>query len=468
MKKQTKKELHDKSITFSAIAGAVNDGVSKTGQAIKEHLVAFSGNDYENGNFYKRSLKELNKTKVNSNYLEQNIKQQSGFAAEIKSTARRNAENICNGRPERIVRTDDCGFVNDPIYDHFVTDKHGRIIPGSGEQMKFVGANPQEALKKLLSKKFQKYLDADAKITVPSDYYDGIKEEIKKELQKLSKQILKAEEDGNHSLKRKLQSRKSQLSKLSKNLKDGGVSNAEAREARLRPIKSTTKDVAKLANKAGMESAMIGAGISGGISIIKNVVGVIRKDIEIKDAAKNVAKDTCRGGVISYITGFAGSGIQAIMRNSSKACMRSLSKTNIPAAVAVYAIDLSQSMSKCIKGEISAQVLMDEVGEKGAGHLTAAICTAAGQAIIPIPFIGAMAGSMVGYLLGTSLYKEVKDILEHPNWSQVQREELKVKYNEALELMRRYEEELGALCKKDNYCCRIITEFLNQVKTQEI
>ena len=49
MKKQTKKELHDKSITFSAIAGAVNDGVSKTGQAIKEYLVAFSGNDYENG-----------------------------------------------------------------------------------------------------------------------------------------------------------------------------------------------------------------------------------------------------------------------------------------------------------------------------------------------------------------------------------------------------------------------------------
>lgn len=48
MKKQTKKEFHDKSITFAAIAGAVNDRVSRTGQAIKEHLVAFSGNDYEN------------------------------------------------------------------------------------------------------------------------------------------------------------------------------------------------------------------------------------------------------------------------------------------------------------------------------------------------------------------------------------------------------------------------------------
>jgi hypothetical protein len=94
MGKISQKKENKKSVTLAAISGAVNDGVSKTGQAIKEHLIAFSGNDYENGNFYKRSLKELNKSKVNSNYLEQNIKQQSGFAAEIKSTARRNAENI--------------------------------------------------------------------------------------------------------------------------------------------------------------------------------------------------------------------------------------------------------------------------------------------------------------------------------------------------------------------------------------
>ena len=58
---------------------------------------------------------------------------------------------------------------------------------------------------------------------------------------------------------------------------------------------------------------------------------------------------------------------------------------------------------------------MDEVGEKGVGHLTAALSTVAGQDIIPIPVIGAMAGSMVRYLLGTSLYKETKEILKNPN-----------------------------------------------------
>ena len=443
----SQKKDKKKSVTLAAIPEILKDTVSKSGAAIKEHIVAYTGKDHETGNVLKRSLKKVKKYAIDPNCAEQNIKQQSGFAAEIKYTARRNAENIWNDNPERIVRTDDCGRVNDPIYDHVAINERGRIISGSGEQMKFVGSNSKESYDKLNSKAYQKYGDSDAGITVPSDSYEGIQKEINANISKTNK---------------------SKLRKLNRKLKDSGVSNAEAREARLHPVKSTAKDITKLANKAGLKSGMIGAGISGGISIIKNAVAVIKKDIEVKEAAENVVKDTCKGGLVSYITGFAGSGIQAFMRNSSKAGIRSLSKTNIPAAVAVYAIDLSQSMSKCIKGEISAQVLMDEVGEKGAGHLTAAICTAAGQAIIPIPFIGAMAGSMVGYLLGTSLYKEVKDILEHPNWSQVQREELKVKYNEALELMRRYEEELGALCKKDNYCCRIITEFLNQVKTQEI
>lgn len=45
--------------------------------------------------------------------------------------------------------------------------------------------------------------------------------------------------------------------------------------------------------------------------------------------------------------------------------------------------------------------------------LAAALSIVAGQAIIPIPVIGAMAGSMVGYLLGSSLYKETKEFLNH-------------------------------------------------------
>lgn len=60
-----------------------------------------------------------------------NIKQQAGFAAEDKYTARQNAERIISRSKERYSRTDDLGRVNDPLYDHVLLDGNGIEIPGS-------------------------------------------------------------------------------------------------------------------------------------------------------------------------------------------------------------------------------------------------------------------------------------------------------------------------------------------------
>ena len=92
------------------------------------------------------------------------------------------------------------GKVNDPIYDHIILDGEGIEIPGTGEQMKFVGSNPKACLNKLASKKFQKYLDADATITVSSDYYHGIIQEANNRIQLLEKQLDKANKSGNSEL----------------------------------------------------------------------------------------------------------------------------------------------------------------------------------------------------------------------------------------------------------------------------
>ena len=84
--------------------------------------------------------------------------------------------------------------------------------------------------------------------------------------------------------------------------------------------------------------------------------------------------------------------------------------------------------------------------------------------VVTIESSGIAPATMVGYLLGTSLYRETKEILENHNWSQEQREELKVKFSEAVELMNGFKKELSTLCKKDRFCSQIITEFLNQVE----
>ena len=101
----------------AAITGAAAETVRRYGSAVKEHLVAYSGMDNEAGVKLTRGLKSVSESKINPDFAENNIKQQAGFSAEIKSAARGNAENIINKKPARIRRTDDLGSVNDQIRD---------------------------------------------------------------------------------------------------------------------------------------------------------------------------------------------------------------------------------------------------------------------------------------------------------------------------------------------------------------
>ena len=75
--------------------------------------------------------------------------------------------------------------------------------------MKFAGSSPEAALDTLASKKFEKYLDADAKITAPSDYYDSMKTEVKTRIGDLQKQVDTLKSQGKDDLARQNQARQS-------------------------------------------------------------------------------------------------------------------------------------------------------------------------------------------------------------------------------------------------------------------
>lgn len=176
----------------AGITGAASGTVDQYGSAIKEHFVAFSGHDYETGQPLTKGLKDIAGSKVNPQYQKQNLRQQSGFSAEVKESARYNAKKILEGSAERKVRTDDIGRVNDPLCDHVTLDQNGNIVSGSGAQMKFVGNTPKEAFKKLTSTNYEKYRQAGVKLEVPSDYYEGIQKEAAAEIEKLQGQLARA------------------------------------------------------------------------------------------------------------------------------------------------------------------------------------------------------------------------------------------------------------------------------------
>ena len=447
--KMGKKE-DDKSMVNAGLAAVAEDVVSRYGGGVKEHIVAYSGIDNEipegqAGHELKRSLKSIAKSKVNPDYEKQNYKQQAGFSAEVEETARRRAEERIAGKKPTTSRTDDLGHPNHELFDiSSEVDSSGNPVPGSSAQMKFVGSTPEVAVDKMLGKDYQKYIDNDCKMLVPSDYYDGMKAALSHKMDSLEKQIEHLKAKGNYDAAAKKQAQLDKCRKLFKNLRKSNVSNAEAMEARKHPKWSTAKDIAKVAHRAGVEQAKMGAVIGGGVSIIRNMVAVCKGEKDAREALADVGCDTASAASVSYITGAAGSALKGAMQNAKTGALRAISKTNLPGFIVTSTLEVGKSLKRYFAGEIDGAECLEELGEKGYGSISGAMFAVIGQVSIPIPVVGALAGSMIGYSLSSLSFKILKDSLNEAKLAHEQRIRIEAECAEAVKMIREYRAEMEA------------------------
>lgn len=453
---EKKKNQKDKDLLNAGVAGAAYETVQRYGDAAKQHYVAYSGEDNELGKKLVKGLKQISEEKVNPDYEYQNIHQQAGFSAEVKDVARENAEKIIKGDSTRKIRTDDLGNVNDPLYDTVTIDAEGNVIDGTGAQMKFLGAsetdptgegNAARALEKLQSKKFQKYLDADAKIDVPSDQYDKIIQEANDKIDDLSKQLENQKQAGNGEQVKKLQERIDKLEKIKKNLRKSNVSSDEAVFARLHPKLSTAMDVAKISHRAGIQTAETSAIIGGSVSIVKNIVAVCKGEEEAEEAVKNVAKDTATTAAVGYGTGFTGAAIKGAMQNSKSQYVRALSKTNIAGTIVAVTVSATKTMTRYFNGEIDGVECLETLGEQGTGMIAVI-----GQTVIPIPVVGGLIGGMVGYALSSATYGVLVGSLKEAKLAHEERIAIEQACEEHIKMIREYRAQMNA----------IINEYLSE------
>lgn len=449
-----KKNQQDDDLLNAGLAGAAYETIQRFGAAAKQHYVAYSGEDNEIGKSLTKGLKQISEEKVNLKYKYQNIHQQAGFAAEVKDVARTNAENIIKGNSTRKVRTDDCGSVNDPLYDTVMIDENGNIIEGSGAQMKFLGAsendpagegNALRALEKLQSKKFQKYLDADAKIDVPSDQYNKILQEAERKIEDLSDQLERQKNVGNYNQVKRIQEQIDKLEKIKKNLRKSTVSSKEAVLAREHPEVSTAIDIAKLSHRAGMQTAKTSAIIGGSVSIVRNLVSVYKGDEEPGDAVRNVAKETAATAAVGYGSGFVGTALKGAMQNSKSQYVRSLSGTNIAGTVVSFSVTAAKTLSRYFKGEIDGVECLETLGEQGTGMVSSAMFAAIGQTVIPIPVVGGLIGGMIGYSLSSATYGILTESLREEKFAKEERELIEKICNEHIKMIREYRTEMESI-----------------------
>ena len=427
------------------IAGAAADAVDRYGTALKQHIVAYSGIDNEAGIVLKRSLKGISQYKVNPQYVESNLKQQAGFAAEVQEVARRRAKEALEGKTPTTMRTDDIpGHVNDQLFDITAkVDANGNPVPGSSAQMKFEGATPEKAVSKLLDGNHEKYIDNNCKMIVPKDYYQQMKAELSERAKGFQKQIdaltgKPGKEEALANAKRQLE----KCEKLQENLESSNVTNAEALEARLKPGWSTTKEVVGLAHRAGVDQMKVGAAIGGGVSLARNLTQVFKGEKTVWEATQSVAGDTAGAAAVSYGTAFVGATIKGAAQNAAKESVRALAKTNLPAYVASSLFEIGKVMTSYFRGKIDGAQCVEQLGVTGYTMTTAAMYGAIGQVVIPIPVVGMMAGSMFGYFVGTSSYQILKDSLKAAKLAREERLLIERECGEAIALLKECRAEL--------------------------
>ena len=447
------------------ISNGINEEIiQRYGSAVKEHLVSYSGVDHETDKILKKGLKELSKSKVNPEYAKQNIKAQSGFSAEIKETARENASRIIKGDKTRVTRTDDIGRVNDPLYDHVVLDKNGKIINELSSQMKFVGKNPKKCLDMLLSKKYNKYMDNNCEMEIPSDYYGEVKKLLEVKIKKVENQI----ENLGENLEKinVLDSKREELDKLiklDKNLRGSKVSNKEAIEARTNPKISVSKDILNVGHKAGVGAAKVSSIIGGGFSAVQNVYSVMQGEKKMTKAVCDVVVDTGKSAISGYTVGFSGTAVKGFMQNSSHQTIRALSKCGVPSFAINMALDSVSLLSKYMKGEINSFELIESLGEKGTGIITSSITASTGVAIgmsigsvVPLVgtiiggMVGGAAGSMLGYIINGTIYKESVTALKNRDASREHLREIEYINNICIEEEIRYQKEFKMFVEQNH------------------
>lgn len=444
------------SLTRMTISGASIDTVLRYGSAVKEHLAAYSGIDNDLGRQWNRGLKDFSEYKIaadpqtNPKQYYQELKAKAGYSAEVKEVARRRAEEAIAGKKPTTVRTDDLpGHVNDPLYD--VTsevDSSGNPVPGSSAQVKFRGKNPSECLDILSGKDCRKYVENDCKLMVPSDFYDGVKDELAERIQSVKQQIEHLKASGNTEALAQRQAELEKLETIDRNLEKSKVSNDEAVEGYLNPEASTAKDIVKLAHQAGMQQLKMGAAIGGGMSLARNLVDVYRGKKKIGDAAKAVAIDTSASAVGAYGVAFTGAVIKGTAQNAASSYVRALAHSGLPAYVATATFEIGKTLTQFFRGKIDGAQCVEELGVKGYCMTTSAMYVAIGQVVIPIPVVGAMAGSMFGYFVGSSSYKELKDSLKMAKLAREERIRIEKECEEAIALIKECRAELQASIDK--------------------
>ncbi|WQS08557.1 hypothetical protein KVE43_02980 [Helicobacter pylori] len=465
MKKDREKNSN---IANAAIVGAVSEESALYASANKEYLAILD--DKTLG----RTLEGISEYKVNPKYQYQNINQQAGFSAELKEQAHVNAQNILMKNKNRLKQYDNLSVdqkaqigerfpdyatpnKNHELVDHVMVDRKGNVIPGTLTQSKFVGRNGAECFEIFLSNKYyKKYLKNGVKIEIPKDFFGDFQKEANIKIKSLKSQIAKQKSFGDFPKAAKLEEKLQKCKTIKANTKSASITKEEAIYARNHPTLSTVKDMVSHSHQAGMNAAGVGVLVSGGVSLITNIYECVTKGKDPKEALKHTAIATLKGGSYGYGVAFSSSFLGGMMQNSANKLMQSLSK-NAPAMIVGAAVANVTILARYLSGKIDEVELCKQLGRTNTSLLSGGAMAFAGQALIPIPVVGALIGGFVGAVLSEAFFNALNS--KKVELARQRRIEIEKECRESIRLLEAYRNQFKEVFERYFH---ETTKFFNQ------
>ncbi len=199
------------------------------------------------------------------------------------------------------------------------------------------------------------------------------------------------------------------------------------------------------------------------MSVIRNLVLIYKKDKEVDEAMKDIVVDTASAAAVSYTTGFSGTVIKGAAQNSSSDLLKGMSRTNLPAYIAIATLEAGKTLKSFFDGEIDGVQCLEQLGEKGYGLINSALYAAIGQIAIPIPIVGALAGSMIGYALSSMSYNILTTSLKDAKVAHERRLSIEAECEEAIQMINEYKDELELFIKAQKEQYNFITQMFNEI-----
>ena len=143
---------------------------------------------------------------------------------------------------------------------------------------------------------------------------------------------------------------------------------------------------------AAKEAALMTACLSGA----RNIVAVIKGEKTKEEALRDLARDTVVSGGAAFALGGSVTVVARSLSTAQSPLIQNLVKAGAPGKVVAGVMAAGGTLLQYGQGKITTAECITQLGNTGCAAVWTGYATAAGQALISIPFVGAMVGSLVG------------------------------------------------------------------------